>query len=95
MLLLEPLIPIKIVTLDGVLFNLVRASDDQTLYWQYDGYLFRPSRRDNVERMPVKFYCEELFSRRRERLIEAPPERNHIRKIEHYLYEYREEDLQC
>lgn len=91
MLLLEPLLSVKIVTLDDVPFNLVRASDDQVLYWQY----VRPSRRDNVERMPVKFYCEELFSRRRERLIEAPPERNHIRKIEHYLYEYREEDLQC
>lgn len=88
MLLLEPLIPIKIVTLDGVPFNLVRASDDQTLYWQY----VRPSRRCKAERMPVKFACEEVFNRR-ERLIEAPPERNHIRKIEHYLYEYREEDL--
>lgn len=88
MLLLEPLIPIKIVTLDGVLFNLVRASDDQILYWQY----IHPARRCKTERMPVKFVCEEFFSRR-ERLIEAPAERNHIRKIEHYLYEYREEDL--
>lgn len=88
MLLLEPLTSIKIVTLDGVLFNLVRAPDDQILYWQY----IHPARRCKAERMPAKFFCEELFSRR-ERLIEAPPERNHIRKIEHYLYEYREDDL--
>lgn len=90
MLLLEPLLSVKVITLDGVYFDLVRASDDQTLYWRFAMNRYK---NDSAERMTVRLASKEFFSRR-ERLIEAPPERNHIRKIEHYLYEYREEDLQ-